>query len=72
MRGYGNRIRSYREVAELFNATYSDRNPISKSIVERTIARFQRISLIKDEPRSGRPKSAINDDKLQMLTKPAS
>ena len=64
MRGYGDRIRSYREVVELYNATYPDQcDPISKSTVERTIARFQR-TLIKDEPRSGRPKSTTNDDKV--------
>ena len=48
LRGYDGRIRSYREVVKLLNATYSDGNPISKSTVERTIARSQRIGLIKD------------------------
>ncbi|XP_018358516.1 PREDICTED: uncharacterized protein LOC108758200 [Trachymyrmex cornetzi] len=52
-----------RSIAELFNATFLDRDPISKSIVERTVARFQRTGSIKDESRSGRPKSATNDDK---------
>ena len=70
MRGYGDRIRSYREVVELFNATYPDQcDPISKSTVERTIARFQR-TLIKDEPRSGRsPKALLTMIKLQMFWK---
>ncbi|KMQ82140.1 transposable element tc3 transposase, partial [Lasius niger] len=48
---------------DLFNATYPDREPISKSTVERTVGRFQRTGVIKDAPRSGRPKNASNDEK---------
>lgn len=29
-RGFGDRVRSYQEVADLFNATHPDCNPISK------------------------------------------
>lgn len=35
-RGFGDRIRSYQEVADLFNATHPDCNPISKSTVCRS------------------------------------
>jgi len=63
MRGYGDRIRSYREVADLFNATYPDRDPIANTTVKRTVDRFQRTGLIKDAPRSGRPKNANNVEK---------
>ena len=63
MRGYGDRIRSDREVANLFNATYPGRDPILKTAVEKTVGRFQRTGLIRDAPRFGRPKNAINDEK---------
>lgn len=62
MQGFGDRIRSYQEVTNLFNNTYIDR-PVSKSFVYRTVDRFERTGSIKDEPRSGRLKDATNDDK---------
>lgn len=68
MRGYGDRERSYQEVANLFNITFPDREPISKSTAYRTVDRFLRTGSIKDEPRSGRPKTAANDEKsLEIL-----
>jgi len=63
MRGYGDRIRSYREVADLFNVIYPDRDPIANTIVKRTVDRFQRTGLIKEAPRSGRSKNANNVEK---------
>lgn len=67
-RGFGDRIRSYQEVINLFNNTYIDRPPILKSSVYRTVDRFERTGSIKDEPRSGSPKDATNDDKaLEIL-----
>ena len=33
MLGYGNRRRSLQDVCNLFNNTYPNRNPISKSVV---------------------------------------
>ncbi|KAL6421249.1 hypothetical protein ACFW04_013664 [Cataglyphis niger] len=45
MRGYGDRIRSYQKVVDLFNATYPDRVPISKPTVERIVGHFQKIAL---------------------------
>jgi len=46
----------------LFNDTYPNRNPISKVIVYRTVSRFERTGSVADEQRSGRPKTATNDD----------
>ena len=63
MRGYGDRVRSYQEVANLFNATFPEHPPISKSTVYRTVDRFERMGLIKDKPRSGRTNSATNHEK---------
>lgn len=63
MRGYGDKERSYQEVADLFNETYPDRGiPISKSTVQKTVIRFQRTGKVEDEARSGRPKTATNDE----------
>lgn len=68
MRGFGDRIRSYQEVANLFNDTFGNRPPISKSTVYRTVDRFERTGSIKDELRSERPKDATNYDKsLEVL-----
>ncbi|EFN69196.1 hypothetical protein EAG_13720, partial [Camponotus floridanus] len=50
------------EVVDLFNATYPDRNPISKSTVQKTVIRFHETGTVKDRPRSGRPKFATTDD----------
>ncbi|XP_025160557.1 uncharacterized protein LOC112589889 [Harpegnathos saltator] len=61
-RGFGDRVRSYQEVADLFNATHPDRNPISKSTVQYTVTCFLETGIVQDRPRSGRPKSAKNDD----------
>lgn len=63
MRGFGDRIRSCDEVRHLFNDTFPNRPPISKSTVGRTIQRFEQTGKIADLPRSGRPKTANNEDK---------
>jgi transposase len=68
MRGFGDKIRSYQEVVHLFNDTFDDRPPISKSTVYRTVDRFERTGSIKDEPKFERPKDSTNDDKsLEVL-----
>ena len=71
MRGYGDRVRSFEEVANLFNDEFPDRTPIPKSIVQRTVKRFEENGNVKDKVRTGRPKSATNDTKsletLQMF-----
>lgn len=63
MRGYGDRVRSFEQVATLFTDTYADREPISKSTVKKTVTRFEETGSVKDRPRSGRPKSASHFDK---------
>jgi transposase len=62
MRGYGDRIRSYEQVKHLFNETFPDRNPISKSAVKKTIKRFEETGSVKNRPKSGRPRSARTED----------
>ena len=63
MRGYGDNVRSYEAVAALFNNTFPNRLPITKSTVQRTVARFEQTGSVKDRPRAGRSKTASNDDK---------
>lgn len=62
MRGCGDKMRSYEAIANLFNDTFPNRDPISKSTVHRTVSRFERTGSVTDEQRSGRPKTATNDD----------
>lgn len=62
MRGYGDKQRSFQETCDLFNATFNDRNPISKSTVVRTIGRVIETGSVKDRPRSGRPRTVFDDD----------
>ncbi|KAG8330224.1 hypothetical protein J6590_068322 [Homalodisca vitripennis] len=63
MRGYGYLVRPYEETAHLFNDTFLDRPPISKSTVFKTVKRFEETRTVKDRERSGRPKLATNEQK---------
>jgi len=74
MRGWGDRMRSYNDVRQLFNETFRNENTaISKSIVERTIRCFNEIGNVKNRPILGRPKSATNPEKsLDALQSPSS
>lgn len=68
MLGYGDRRRSLQDVCNLFNDTHPNRNPISKSVVGKTLRRFEQTGSVKDLPRSGRPRTAKSDDnKLDIL-----
>lgn len=62
MRGYGDRVISYREVRDLFNDTFPERNPISHSTVIKTVQRFELTGSVKDRSKSGRLKSATDDE----------
>lgn len=62
MRGYGDRIRSYEQVKNLFNDSFPNRNPISKSGVQKTIQRFEETGSVKDRPKSGRPTTATDEE----------
>lgn len=59
--GYGDWKRSHDEASSL------DLNPecppISRSTVTRLVTKFNETGSVKDFPRSGRPKSATNEDK---------
>jgi transposase len=63
IRGFGDRQRSVIETKELFNTTFPNREPISKSTVVRTVQRFEVTGCCRDKLRSGRPKSASSDEK---------
>ena len=63
MRGYGDRERSFRDVRNLFNIEFrADRQQISAATVQKTCQRFRDTGSVKDRPRSGRPKTATNED----------
>jgi len=64
--GFGERVRSYQEIVDLFNAAHSDRNPISIS-VQKTVTYFLETETVKDRLRSGRPKSANDNKNLDVL-----
>lgn len=63
IRGFGDRQRSFNETKHLFNDTFPDRPPISKSTVIRTIQRFDQTGTCKDRQRSGRPRTVANEEK---------
>lgn len=62
MRGFGDRSRSYEEVKNLFNDTFPDRIPISKSVVYKTVNRFEETGSVSNRLKPGRPKSATNEE----------
>jgi len=64
MQGYGDSVRSYETVAALFNNTFPNRLPITKSIIQQTVIRFKHTVSIKDKPRTGRPKIVSSDRKF--------
>ncbi|RYA74223.1 hypothetical protein DD595_24580 [Enterobacter cloacae complex sp. 4DZ3-17B2] len=64
MRGWGDQQRGYKTVTRLFNENFrNENNRISKSTVIRTTQRFEAIGSVKSRPKSGRPKTATNNDK---------
>lgn len=64
LRGWGNMVRTYSGVADLFNAQY--RLPlqgrISKDTVQKNISRFEQAGSVKDRPKSGRPKTVTDEE----------
>ncbi|EFN74119.1 hypothetical protein EAG_04168 [Camponotus floridanus] len=55
MRGWGDRLRSYNDVRQLFNETFRNEDTaISRSTVERTIRRFNETGSVKNRPVLGR------------------
>ncbi|KAJ4436248.1 hypothetical protein ANN_18879 [Periplaneta americana] len=60
--GYGDRQRSHREAANLFNGMHPDRNPIPHTTVTTNVRKFTETGSVKDLPRSGRPKCATDDN----------
>ena len=53
MVGYGDRTRTQREVSTLFNEIYPHREPITQSVVSKTLKRFTETDHVRDIPRSG-------------------
>lgn len=62
MRGFGDRVRSYEEVKNLFNDSFPDRNPISKCVVFNTVKRFEETGSVKNRPKQGRPNVVLNEE----------
>ena len=64
MRGWGNMVRSYRKVADMFNAEF--RRPLqprlAQKTVGKTVSRFMRYGTVKDRPKSGRPKEVTDHE----------
>jgi len=65
MIGYGDRIRSQNEVAQLFNEKYPDMQ-ISQSCVSKIFNKFQEFGHVRDKKRSGHP-STDEDTRLNVL-----
>lgn len=63
MIGFGERRRSLQEASDLFNDTFPERNPISKSTACRILHNFEHTGNVKNLPKTGRPKTATNDDR---------
>lgn len=61
MRGWGENVRSYDAVRNLFNDSFPERNPISKSTVVKTVTRFQETGSVKDCVRTGRPTTVTGE-----------
>ncbi|KAG8280639.1 hypothetical protein J6590_077049 [Homalodisca vitripennis] len=62
MRGWGDNVRPFAEVTHLFNATFPDRAPISKSTAQYTVTRFVDTGSVKDRARSVRLSSVTYED----------
>lgn len=60
--GFGDRRRTQNEVCNVFNALYPD-TPVSQGTVSQLIKKFRETGSIKNVQKSGRPKSATNEDK---------
>lgn len=52
---------------DLFNARYSDRNPIAKSTVTKIMKHFTETGTVKNLLKSSRPKIATNDENYLIL-----
>lgn len=63
MIGYGDRRRSFQEATDLFNQSFPVRDPISKSTANRIFHNFEHTGTVKNLPKTGRPKTATNDEK---------
>lgn len=63
MVGYGDRKRTQLEVCEIFNERYPHREPITQSVVSKTLKRFRETGNVKDLVKTGPQRSATNEDK---------
>lgn len=64
MVGYGDLQRSHQDVCHLFNNVHPGRSPIVRSTVSKLVRKFRETGNVKDMPKSGRPKSVTNHDKV--------
>uniref|UniRef100_A0A1B6GBX8 DUF4817 domain-containing protein n=1 Tax=Cuerna arida TaxID=1464854 RepID=A0A1B6GBX8_9HEMI len=68
MRGYGERMRSYAEVAELFNEEFPNRNnPITRFTVARIVQWFNDTYSVKDRPKPGRAPVIDEEKSLDVM-----
>ncbi|XP_071053573.1 uncharacterized protein [Onthophagus taurus] len=65
MVGFADRMRTQHKVCVLFNETYPNRQPISQSVVSKTLKRFKKTGHVKDIPQCGPPNVATNEDMRQ-------
>jgi len=64
MRGWGDRVRSYRNVVDLFNRTFRNEGArISKGTVSKTVRRFEQMGSVRNRPTTGRPSTATTEEK---------
>ncbi|KAK9891784.1 hypothetical protein WA026_016581 [Henosepilachna vigintioctopunctata] len=67
LRGFGDKKRTYEEVTRIFNEL-NPQHVINRSTVCKTIKRYTDTGNVKNCPKSGRPKTATDDDtKLNVL-----
>jgi len=68
MKEWGNILRSYNNAMQLFNATFQIENTsILKSTVHKTIKYFEETGTVKSCPKTERPATAINHEKLHVF-----
>ncbi|KAJ8934633.1 hypothetical protein NQ318_010443 [Aromia moschata] len=66
MIGFGDRMRTQKEVVEFFNETHPDRHPISQSMVSNIESKYRNFGQVRDLPKSGRP-SKSEEGQLNFL-----
>lgn len=61
MIGFGDRVTTHVRVYYIFNDLHPERNPTSRSMVSKTLLRFNGTGMVKNWPKTGRPPTATNE-----------